>query len=71
MSSEDPTAAELLTAVNAAILALLTRRVKSYSIAGTSYTYHDVGELRTLRAELRKETRTAGSTIRVADVSGT
>ncbi len=56
MSSDDPTAAELLTEVNKAILALLQRRVSSYKLHGTEYTYADLDQLRALRTELSRET---------------
>jgi len=64
------TAAELLTAVNTAILNLLTGAYQSQTIAGRSYTRHDLGQLREMRKELQKETRAAGSRIRLGDVSG-
>ena len=70
MSDADPTAAELLTETNAAILALLRRRVKSYNVFGTSYTYEDLGELRAMRGELQKETvRSERRPILLGDVS--
>lgn len=69
MSESDPTAAELLTATNAAILALITGRVSAYTINGSSYTYNDLPGLREMRTELQKECRTAGTSIRLADIS--
>jgi len=69
MSVSDPTAAELLTAVNAAILALVTNKIKAYTINGVSYQYHQLPELKEMRKQLQLECRTAGNTIRLADVS--
>ena len=70
MSEADPTAAELLTAVNVAISTLLTRRVKSYRVAGVEYTYSDLSELRAMRRDLQQECRTTGNQIRLADMRG-
>ncbi len=70
MSVEDPTLAELLTAVNAAILNLLTSKISSYSLNGIAYNYHNIDELKKLRGELRQEVAgQSGSTIRLADIS--
>jgi len=69
MSVEEPTAAELLVAVNAAILALITGKVKSYNIEGTGFTYNDLQELKDMRKQLQAECRPTGSTIRLGDVS--
>ena len=71
MSAEDPTLAELLTAVNAAIYNLLTNKISSYDLNGISYTYHNLDDLKKLRAELKKEAAAgSGSSIRLADISG-
>lgn len=67
MSEAEPTLTELLTAVNAAIYALLSRRVESYTVGGTSYKYHDLDKLRAWRKELLAENRTSGSLKRLAD----
>jgi len=64
------TASELLAAVNAAILALITNKVESYEIEGVNYHYIDLDKLRIMRKELQAETRTTANTIRLADVSG-
>ena len=71
MSTADPTAAEILTALNVAILALVTKKYSSMTIDGRTYTYIDIDKLRAWRKELRAETRTTSNTVRVADVSGT
>ena len=70
MSAEDPTVAEMLTAVNAAIYALIIKKVASYTINGRSYVYRDLDELRLMRSELLKENRSASSMMRLADISG-
>jgi len=52
------TSAELqtyLSNVESAINALVVGRAKSYSIAGRSYTYQDLSELRNWRKELQNE----------------
>ena len=69
MSDENPTAAELLQAVNAAILELLQDGVKTSTINGRSYTRNEIPELRALRAELVRECRSTSSIIRLGDVS--
>ena len=70
MSAEDPTLAELLTAVDVAILNLLTNKISSYSLNGISYDYHNLDDLRRLRDELKKETAAgSASSIRLADIS--
>ncbi|HUW18258.1 MAG TPA: hypothetical protein VMW16_03065 [Sedimentisphaerales bacterium] len=69
MSAENPTAAELLTAVNAAILDLVTGNVKSISINDRSFTYQNLNELRDMRKQLQMEVREPSSTIRLGDVS--
>ncbi len=69
MSAEAPTASELLTAVNAAILALITKKIESYTIVDVTYHYNDLDKLRAMRKELQKECRTTSNTIRLADVS--
>lgn len=66
MSAADPTVAEMLIAVNTAIYAIVVKKFSSYSIAGRSYTYNDLGQLREMRAELSKESRTGNSMIRLA-----
>jgi hypothetical protein len=67
MSEAEPTLTELLTAVNAAIYALLTRRVESYTVGGASYKYHDLDKLRAWRNELLAASRPSGSLKRLAD----
>lgn len=75
MSESDPTIAELLTAVNAAILSLVSRRVQKYRVGEIEYTYNDLDQLRQMRAELQKENALANQTttrprILLADISG-
>lgn len=69
MSISDPTGAELLTTVNAAILALSTHKVARYTIGQTSYEYQNLPALRMLRKDLRAEVKTGSSRVRLADVS--
>lgn len=69
MSITDPTSAELLTAVNAAILSLLSGKTKSYSIGDRTYVYRDISDLRELRKSLVAECRATGGTIRLGDIS--
>ena len=71
MSVEDPTASELLTAVNAAILALVTNKAKSISVGERTFVYNDLNELRQMRKQLRTECGSTSGTIRLADISGT
>ncbi|UCE67560.1 MAG: hypothetical protein JSU85_05985 [Candidatus Zixiibacteriota bacterium] len=71
MSEADPTAAELLTAVNAAILALVSGTVLSQTIGNRTYTKNDLDSLRQMRTELRRETTSRSGSMRVADVTGT
>ncbi|KKL10032.1 hypothetical protein LCGC14_2559870 [marine sediment metagenome] len=74
MSASDPTVAELLTKVNVAIYELLTRKVKSWTLGTTTYTYQNLDELRLLRSELKKEVDAGSSSSRrsilLADISG-
>jgi len=71
MSASDPTVAELLIAVNAAIYALVTGKAKVITINGRTYQYNNLDELRAMRAELKKEARITSGSIRLADISGT
>jgi len=71
MSVLDPTATELLTAVNAAILNLITDKFKSQSIGTRSYTRFDLDELREMRKQLQMEVREPGSVVRLGDISRT
>ena len=64
------TATELLAAVDAAILALMTSKIAEYQIGEIKYRYHDLGVLREWRKELKAETRSAGSRIRLANMGG-
>jgi len=71
MSTEDPTAAELLTAVNAAILDIVAKKFSSTTVNGQTYTRQDLGQLREMRKELKKEVRSgSNSSVRLADISG-
>jgi len=76
MSASDPTIAELLQQASAAIYALLTHRVASYTVGGISYTYQDLDKLRKLRADLLEESANDATTgtrrmIRLGDIAGT
>jgi len=67
----DVTAAELLTAVNTAILELIQGKTKAITAHdGRSFTFNDLPELRTMRTELQKEVRSGSSTVRLGDISG-
>lgn len=73
MSESDPTDVELLTAVNAAILSLVTGKIKSYSIGDRSFTRYDLAELRTLRDVLKSNVAAVSrgsNIIRLADMRG-
>ncbi len=59
-----------LAEVNAAISALVTKRVKAYSIDGVSFTYHDLSELRLLKNDLLRQGRTSRNMMRPVDISG-
>lgn len=65
MSLTDPTAAELFTAVNAAILTLLANPAKSVSLNNRTYVYRDLEDLRNLRAELKTENASADPSRRI------
>ena len=69
MSASEPTSAELLVLVNAALYQLLSKTVKSYTIGDRSYTYRDIRELQDLRQNLQQEVRTHTSSIRLGDIS--
>lgn len=69
MSAENPTATELLIAVNVAILDLIAGNVKSISINDRSFTYQNLDELRDMRKQLQREVHDPSSTIRLGDVS--
>jgi hypothetical protein len=49
------TAQDLLDAVNDAILYLVTNRGQEYQIAGRSFKYVDLAELRKWRSQLKRE----------------
>lgn len=51
----DYTAADLLTACNNAIYALLSGRVSSYSINGRTFTYQNLKDLLAIRSALQSE----------------
>jgi len=70
MSAEDPTTAELLRAVNAAIYSLVTDGASQVSINGRAYTANDLGQLMQLKKELTKLNRSASSMVRLGDISG-
>ena len=71
MTAEDPTVAEMLTKVNAAIYAILTRAIESYTVHGITYTYSNLDQLRLMRNELKKEVNgTTRRRIMLADVRG-
>jgi len=64
------TAAELLDAVNTAILELVQGKAKSITAHdGRSFTYNDLPELRQMRQDLLREVRSTGAMIRPGDVS--
>ncbi|HIJ70669.1 MAG TPA: peptidylprolyl isomerase [Planctomycetes bacterium] len=70
MSAADPTRQEMLTAVNAAIYAILTGGYKSLSASERSLTKLGISELRDIRRELVRELRSTENTVSLGDVSG-
>lgn len=71
MSASDPTVAELLTAVNAAIYDLVTKKYKQTTVNNKVYTRQDLQALRQMRNDLKMEARSRTSSIRLVDISGT
>ena len=67
MSAEDPTPTELLTAVNAAIYALVTKRLSNFTVDGVTYYRQDLAKLRQMRSELMIEVRPASGSVRLGD----
>lgn len=68
----DPTAAELLTAVNAAIYALVISGFKSTTVNNSTYTRQDLGELRQMRTELQEQVNASSNNagkVRLGDFS--
>ncbi len=68
----DPTAAELLIAVNAAIYALVSSKFKTTTVNDRTYTRQDLPALREMRTELRAEVNAAANNsqkIRLGDFS--
>ena len=64
------TAAELLTAIDTAILEVIENGFSSLTAQnGQNYTTNDLDKLRAMRKELQIEVRSTGSTIRLGDVS--
>jgi len=64
-------AADMVSAIDTAILALVTNRIAAYNVSGVSYTYADLGKLRELRRYYAAlAARSAGRAVRVADVRG-
>ncbi len=59
-----------LAEVNAAISALVTRRVKEYELDGVHYTYNTLSELRLLKNDLLRQGRTSSNMMRPVDISG-
>ena len=66
MSAENPTASELLVAVNAAIYAIVSGK-QSYQVGEASFTFADLGKLREMRKELMRSARTGS--VRLGDIS--
>lgn len=63
-------AASMVIAIDAAILALVGNKVAAYDIEGVSYTYQDITKLQNLRKYYAGLARSAGSRRRLADISG-
>lgn len=59
-----------LAEVNAAISALVTRRVKEYELDGVHFTYSTLSELRLLKNDLLRQGRTSSNFMRPVDISG-
>lgn len=47
--------ATLLSEVETALSALVQRRVQSYKVDGREFTFLDIGELKRMRRELKRE----------------
>lgn len=68
------TAQAMLDSVESAILALTEKRVFSYTVAGRTYTAHDLGRLTAWRNQLKAEIAagtTNGSRIGLVTFGGT
>ena len=63
MSAADPTAAEMLTAVNVAIKAIVDKKVASLSINGRALANLGLAELYRMRRDLTTEIRTSGGNV--------
>jgi len=59
----------MVTAIDAAILALITNKVASYDVEGTAYRYHDLDKLRAMHKHYAAIARSSGSRFRLADIS--
>jgi len=79
VSAEDPTAAELLTQINAAIygiaVAIAARKVTSYSVGGTRFEANgdSLRALRELRDQIQAEVNLASADrprVLLGDISG-
>jgi len=64
------TASVMVAAIDAALLALVTNRVASYDLNSVSYTYNDITKLKDLRKYYAGLSRSSGSRVRLADISG-
>ncbi len=71
MSIADPTPQELLTAVNAEILALVSGRVQETEVNHRKFKHLNLAELKELRTELEHQvSRENTQMIAIADISG-
>jgi len=62
-------AATILAAIDAAIEALVTNKVSSYTVEDVTYDYNDLTKLRELRQYYSGLARTSGSRRRLGDIS--
>ena len=72
MSVTDPTAAEMLTACNVAIMGLISKQFKTTKVNDREYTLQDIAALRELRDNLKVEVNAATNNpggVRLGDFS--
>lgn len=66
------TAAEMVTAIDQAIMALVSHRIQEYDVMGTRYRYQDLDALREVRKMYQQEANASSSSrVRLADIRGT
>ena len=70
MSTENPTASELLIETNKALKEAIQRHVQAIGAKERSLTFQTIKELRETRSQLTREVKTPGSMVRLGDISG-